>query len=87
MRTTIDLPDELYREVRIAAVNRGVTLRELVTGAIEKELHGTDEKPRVRRRVNFPIIQTGPPGSLVITEAVLRQVELEDDLSRSGLRG
>jgi len=30
MRTTIDVPDELYRTVKVMAAERGATLRELV---------------------------------------------------------
>ena len=38
MRTSIDFPDKLLREAKIAAVNRGVTLRELVTDALDQLL-------------------------------------------------
>jgi hypothetical protein len=38
MRTTLDLPDELLKRAKIAAVERGVTLRELVESALANDL-------------------------------------------------
>jgi hypothetical protein len=46
MRTTIDLPDDVLRRAKIAAVERGSTLRELVIDALQHEL----EAPGGRRR-------------------------------------
>lgn len=40
MRTTIDLPDGLYREAKMMAVKQGTTLREVVVGLIQAGLHG-----------------------------------------------
>jgi hypothetical protein len=81
MRTSIDLPDELLREAKIAAVNRGVTLREFVTEALDRELHGTPASPK---RLDFPLIRSGVPGSLRITTEDVRRVEEEDDLRGMG---
>ena len=38
MRTTVDLPDELYREAKTVAVERGIALKALFTGALRREL-------------------------------------------------
>jgi len=81
MRTSIDLPDELLREAKIAAVNRGVTLREFVTEALDRELHGTPASPK---GLDFPLIRSGVPGSLRITTEDVRRVEEEDDLRGMG---
>jgi len=35
MRTTVDIPDELYRSVKILAAERGATVRELVLEGLE----------------------------------------------------
>lgn len=45
MRTTIDLPDEVYREAKIMAVKRGTTLKDLVVGLIQS---GLREAPAAR---------------------------------------
>ncbi len=38
MRTTLDLPDPLFKEVKTRAVQQGVTLKELLAGLIEAGL-------------------------------------------------
>lgn len=38
MRTTIDLPDPLFKEAKAAAALRGVTLREIVEEALRRQL-------------------------------------------------
>ena len=40
MKTTIDLPDPLYRRLKIRAAESGLTIRELVVNGIERELSG-----------------------------------------------
>jgi hypothetical protein len=46
MRTTFDLPDDLMRRAKIAAVKRGSSLRDLVADAIRRML----AEPTVSRR-------------------------------------
>lgn len=38
MKTTIEIPDPLYREAKIRAVETGQTLKRLVLTALEREL-------------------------------------------------
>jgi hypothetical protein len=40
VKTTIDLPDALYRRLKIRAAESGVTIRHLVIQGIERELGG-----------------------------------------------
>jgi len=40
MRTTLDLPDSLYRGLKIRAAQQGIKLKDLVTGYIEAGLKG-----------------------------------------------
>lgn len=40
MKTTIDLPDALYRRLKVRSAESGVTIRELVVHGIERELAG-----------------------------------------------
>ena len=44
MRTTIDLPDPLFKEAKAAAALQGVTLRDVVEEALRQRL-----QPHVRR--------------------------------------
>ena len=38
MKTTLEMSDELFRAAKAAAATRGQSLKELVTGALEREL-------------------------------------------------
>jgi hypothetical protein len=38
MRTTIDIPDQLMKEAKKKAIEEGITLKELFTRTLEKEL-------------------------------------------------
>jgi len=45
MRMTIDIPDELYRELKIVAAKRGTTLRQVVREALDREIHRAPTRP------------------------------------------
>ncbi|WP_299688867.1 hypothetical protein [Hydrocarboniphaga sp.] len=51
----MDLPDDILRRAKIAAVERGSSLRQLVTHALRHEIERT--APSVRRRMTSPPIQ------------------------------
>lgn len=38
MKTTIDIPEALYRRAKIRAVEQGATLRDVVLGALERDI-------------------------------------------------
>ncbi len=38
MKTTIDIPDSLYKKAKIRAVERGLTLKDIVLTSLEREL-------------------------------------------------
>ena len=40
MRTTIDIPDPLFREVKATAARKGVLLKEFITAALIREVAG-----------------------------------------------
>ena len=54
MRTTIELQDALFREVKVVAAERGMSLKELFTVAIEKCIR--DESPRRSRMTEPPVV-------------------------------
>lgn len=62
MRTTFDLPDDLMKEAKIAAVKRGSTLRDLVAEGLRRVLK--DEPAPVRKRMTKPPVQL-PPGHTI----------------------
>ena len=68
MRTTLDLPDDLMKQAKIAAVERGLTLRDLVAEALR---HALAPKPRQARRARLPNIR-------LAANAPLRRMRVED---------
>jgi hypothetical protein len=46
MKTTIDIPEALYKKAKIRAIERGQTLKQIVLTSLEKELEpATDPAP------------------------------------------
>ena len=56
MRTTIDLPDGLFRQVKTLAVQKGLTLKDFFTAAVERAVV---ETPVESRRMVHPPIMGG----------------------------
>lgn len=58
MRTTIDLPDPLFREIKAVAALRDQSLKEVVVNALRRELRdGRSTSPRRRKRpAAFPTL-------------------------------
>jgi hypothetical protein len=62
MRTTIDIPDPIYRELKSRAASEGTTSKELILRAAKSVLKGNSRK--ARKRVKLPIIRSKQPGTL-----------------------
>lgn len=85
MRTTVDLPDELYRALKARAALNGVTVRDLVRRYVEQGL----KQPIVRgdtdlgRRQPPPvIIPAGGVSIPALQRAELYRLEEEEDDTR-----
>jgi hypothetical protein len=65
MRTTIDIPDEVYKNVKRLAVEENTTVRQIVLDALQivVQKRMTQAPPR---RMRFPIIRSTSPGTLDI---------------------
>jgi hypothetical protein len=64
MRTTVDLPDSLFRKTKAVAALRGSSMKELIIHAVEREVaSGAVGEPK-RRRVKLPLIHS-PSGRKV----------------------
>jgi len=85
MRTTLDLPDELLKRAKIVAIERGMTLQELIGSALIKDLTAGSVAALVGQRVRFPVFSSARPGSLELTNADLARAEADEDLRRLGL--
>ncbi len=86
MKTTIDLPDALYRRAKIAAAERATTLREIVIESLERGLSGrgepVEELPvRDRFQVDdsgWPVLKRPHGDSTVITDEFINRLRDEE---------
>lgn len=62
MRTTVDIPDQMYRRLRTRAANEGTSAKELILRGVEQVLRKEGRKRRFR--VKLPIIRSKQPGTL-----------------------
>jgi hypothetical protein len=57
MRTTIELPDTLFRKTKATAALRGSTMKELIVRALEREVGGGGKSRKsTPRRVKLPLM-------------------------------
>lgn len=84
MRTTIDLPDALFRKAKAAASLDGKSLKAFVTEALEAKLYGQTGKPA--SRIRFPLVRSRNPGSLRLDADTVAEALEEEDERASGRR-
>lgn len=72
MRTTVDIPDSLYRQLKSKAANEGTSVKELVLRGVESEL-GVRKK-KSGKRVKLPIVNSKRPGWLNIDNAKIAEL-------------
>ena len=89
MRTTIDLPDELLRQVKARAALDGLKLKDLIARYVAQGLAGAEEPPASdtatrRQRSPLPVIPRASTGKPIpaLSKAELAQIELEEDLAK-----
>ena len=66
VKTTVDIPDETYRALKIKAASEGVTVRHIVLRGIQSELEAAVPQP-ARKQFQVPIIPSSHPGTLHLT--------------------
>lgn len=64
MKTTLDLPDDLMRAVKIRAVNEGRRIKDVMADLIRTGLAQDTTSPGVSpRRVRLPLVECAHPAS------------------------
>jgi hypothetical protein len=64
MRTTIEVPDPVYRKGEQIARTQGVTIEEFIVRAFERELKDEQDLFPEPRRVSLPLVPSNEPGTL-----------------------
>jgi plasmid stability protein len=72
MRTTIDIPDAMYRRLKTRAAGEGRSAKALILQGVEHVLKA--KSPAPRRRVRLPIIPSKHPGTMRIDNARIYDV-------------
>jgi len=85
MRTTIELPDDLYRALKARAGLTGVTLGHLVQRLIEQGLRSSTGAAAPAGRRSPPPMIVPPRGALIpaISRAELTRMEEEEDEAKN----
>ena len=60
MRTTVDIPDPVYRALKSEAALEGRSIKELIVRRVTKAENGSSVRPKFK----FPAIKAKKPGSL-----------------------
>lgn len=68
MRTTIDIPDPVYREIKIHAASEGTTIREIIIEGVAMRLRNRAVSAKPPRHFRIPTIRSKKPGSLKLGE-------------------
>ena len=71
MRTTVDIPDETYRAIKVTAAQRGGTVRELILEGLEVVLRTRQTAGKQWESPEVPAVE---PGSIEVDH------ETNDDL-------
>jgi hypothetical protein len=67
MRTTVDIPDPVYRRLKTRAASEGTSAKQLILRGVEQVLKGPRRKRG--RRVKLPIVRSKEPGTLHLDNA------------------
>jgi len=68
MRTSLEIPDDVYREMKIRAATEGTTLREIILDGVAMRLRNESAPAKQDGRKPFPVIRSKNPGSLKLGE-------------------
>lgn len=84
MRTTVDLPDDLFRAAKSEAAARGESLKDFLARAVTHEL-GSAAPPRQRgRRMKLPIIPSSGGPKIRLTNEQIEEIFAAEDAEKYG---
>jgi hypothetical protein len=78
MRTTIVIPDELFRAAKAKAALEGRKLKDLIIEGLQQVVAQPAPKKRKLRTVKFPLIEGKKGGRVITNEAVKTAIEQMD---------
>jgi hypothetical protein len=82
MKTTLDIPEELFREAKAKAALDGVKLKDLVAEGLRTVLYRKPPVARKLRRIKFPVLASRGKAMLPLPDNAAYCADLLDDLAR-----
>ena len=83
MRTTLDLPDELFRQLKARAALSGTTIKDLLARFVESGLRQVVPPATVaHRRSPLPVIKRGRGAIPNVTAQVQARLDEGEDLAK-----
>ena len=80
MKTTLEIPDDLFREAKAMAVLEGIKLKDFVAESLRLRVE-TKKRANVepRRRIQLPVVRSSRPGSMNLTGEMIAEMEARLD--------
>jgi hypothetical protein len=78
MKATIEIDDDLYRQVKAAAALRGRKVKDLVAEGLRIVLRSSHADLRTRR-IQLPIVKSKKPGTLQLGNEMIAEIEARLD--------
>jgi len=72
MRTTVDIPDGLYRQLKSRAAREGSSTRALILRGVKNLLKS--ERSRAGIAVSLPIVRSNRPGTVALDNAAIYDI-------------
>ncbi len=72
MRTTVDIPDPVYRRLKSRAASEGSSVKELILRGVESVLK--ERRRKSRRRIKLPLVRSKRPGTLQLDNAKIFEI-------------
>ena len=77
MRTTLDLPDELFREVKATAAREGLLMKQFIARALQEKLAAAAKTPDPKPWMKLAGCAAGDPEMMAELERIDKVIENE----------
>ena len=75
VRTTLDIPDPTYRQLKARAAMRGCSVKDLILRGIDVELN-REKHGQAKKRVALPLIRSKRAGWLRLSNKTIHEILL-----------
>jgi hypothetical protein len=83
MRTTVDIPDSVYRELKVCAASEGTSVKKIILDCVAVRFLNARAPAKQEGRPRFPVIRSMHPGSLKLDEeGAYEDEELDGEVPR-----